>query len=281
MTWFKVDDGFGEHRKVDALGADTPHALCVWLLCGNASGRALTDGVVSEAMLARSCSALSPAARRKAADALVRVGLWEKRSDGWAFHDWLDHQPSRAVVRAEREQARERQRKHRASKAGVSHAVTSAVTDAVTSPSVTGPRPDPSRPDQKNSDAPAGEPETRPDTQRPIGPAARMTAMNETARRSVEDAARTRGTAPPQACSYPDAREWCDLSRWALEVERTRPEVPAEEALAFAVAEWLSTDAAKHGFSPQWLAKNPNEYFLAEAIAKRAKGRELAAQRTS
>ena len=125
MTWFRVDDGFGEHAKVDALGADTPHALAVWLLAGNASARALTDGAVSVAMLNRTCSAIAPATRRRAADALVRVGLWEERADGWAFKDWLEHQPSREQVLAERAAAKERQRRRRSVSHGVSHAVTS------------------------------------------------------------------------------------------------------------------------------------------------------------
>ena len=275
MTWFRVDDGFGEHRKVDALGSETPHALCVWLLCGNASARALTDGVVTEAMLARSCSALSQTMRRKAVAALVRVGLWEAHPEGWAFKDWLDHQPSRDVVVAEREKARERQRKHRAETAGVSHGVTSTVTDAVTSSSVTRPRPDPSRPEEKDLSAAVTEP-------RPKGPAARMTAMNETARSTVIEAAKSRGAGLPQACSHPDHRDWCDLSRWALGTEQNRTDgVSAEEAMGAALAEWLETDAVKHGFSPQWLAKNPNEYFLAECIDRRALGRSIAAKKAA
>lgn len=166
MTWFRVDDGFGEHPKVDSLGAQTPHALCVWLLCGNAAARALTDGAVSEAMLSRACSALSPTMRRKAVEALVRVGLWEVREDGWAFKDWLDHQPSREQVLAKREAERARQNRHRAPTSRVSHAVTPTVTPTVT-PSVshsTPSRPVPSRPgESERARAPEADLATRAD----------------------------------------------------------------------------------------------------------------------
>jgi len=92
VTWFKVDDGFGEHPKVDALGSDTPVALTVWLLCGCGSARARTDGRVTTVALARHCAILKEKDRLRGAAALVRVGLWELApdKDGWIFHHWDD-----------------------------------------------------------------------------------------------------------------------------------------------------------------------------------------------
>lgn len=113
MTWFKVDDGFGEHPKVDALGKDTAIALTVWLLCGNACARNLTDGIVTPTVLARACAALSPTMRERGVGALVRVGLWTDRDDGWAFHDWHEHQPSRDEVLAKREEEKLKKRAKR------------------------------------------------------------------------------------------------------------------------------------------------------------------------
>jgi len=269
VTWFRVDDGFGEHRKVDALGSETPHALCVWLLCGNASARALTDGVVTEAMLARSCSALSQTMRRKAVAALVRVGLWESHPEGWAFKDWLDHQPSRDVVVAEREKARERQRKHRAESAGVSHAVTSAVTDAVTSPSVTRPRPDPSRPDQEERDSDAREaspqkPETLAEAlgepPKPAPSSAGALAA-EKAREYVALAMTNRKAVPHRDCSQPMAPLWGTLASFAIKAAKMHG-TTWDKILKATIRAWADDQAiVERGYPVSFLAANPNQYL--------------------
>lgn len=117
MTWFRVDDGFGEHPKVDALGADQGAALSVWLLCGTACARTLSDGFVTQAMLVRACASLGPATRARGVAALVRVGLWEESQNGsqngWRFHDWHDHQPSRESVIAKRDAEKAKKRGQR------------------------------------------------------------------------------------------------------------------------------------------------------------------------
>lgn len=200
----------------------------------------------------------------------------EKIDGGWRL---INHAKYREKMDAEelKAKAAERQRRHRERKrasrdvtqSNAGHALSRDVTPVTTSEQA-----------QAQSISDHKEISDVGET-KPMGPAARMTAMNEKARTTVIEAARSRGTSPPQACSYPDHRDWCDLSRWALGVESTRADVTAEDALNYALAEWLDTDAAKHGFSAQWLAKNPNEYFLSECIARRAKGRELAEKRGS
>lgn len=108
MTWFKIDDGFSEHRKVDALGTDQPLAIAAWTLCGVTCARKLTDGFVSHADLARSLLTWSVKDRARAAEALVRVELWHEVEGGFQFHRWEDHQPSKAKVEATKADASRR-----------------------------------------------------------------------------------------------------------------------------------------------------------------------------
>ena len=101
MAWVKIDDGFARHPKVLAAGATAAH-LFVAALCH--CNQYLTDGFVAEAVAP---TLLPPGgAWQGAADALVRVGLWEAVDGGWQVHDYLDYQPSREEVLQEREQKR-------------------------------------------------------------------------------------------------------------------------------------------------------------------------------
>lgn len=52
------------------------------------------------------------------ADHLVDVGLWSRTEHGYEIHDFLEYNPSRADVIAERERARKRVEKHRKSRGG-------------------------------------------------------------------------------------------------------------------------------------------------------------------
>jgi hypothetical protein len=51
--------------------------------------------------------------RRRAAENLVEVGLWEVTEEGWRFHDWLGHNVSDQQIQEQREATRARVRKHR------------------------------------------------------------------------------------------------------------------------------------------------------------------------
>lgn len=260
MTWFKVDDGFGEHPKVDALGADTATALAVWLLCGNASARALTDGRVTESMLARSCSALSPVARRRAADALVRVSLWEISDEGgWRFKDWLDHQPARESVLAERAAARDRQRKARQKKA-----VTSTVSHAVTSPEL--PReshnPDPTRPDPTHLEsAPVIPPRTQPGE---LGRVANLVQLAAIA------GYREAGIPAPRETRDMSWKGWADIARFLIDSAELQnwPEDWRDHRPAWLVERFLTDPwAEKRGYPIAHLASNPAEYVLRKTEA--------------
>jgi hypothetical protein len=109
VTWFKVDDGFYDHPKVNDLrsGSCYSDAIALWLLAGSWSSRYLTDGVVPESQVRRF------GLKRPAAAELVRVRLWYEIDDGYAFHEWAEHQPTRDDVRTRRKSATDRQRRHR------------------------------------------------------------------------------------------------------------------------------------------------------------------------
>lgn len=147
MTWFKVDDALSNHPKARAAGLD---AMGLWVVAGAFSGAYLTEGVVPRWYVE------SWPEGGDLADRLVRVGLWITHVDGWEFHDWLEWNPSRDQVEAERKANRERQARYRdkrrsrdvtppvsdAVSNGVSDEETDAGTDAATNGAPS--RPDPS-----------------------------------------------------------------------------------------------------------------------------------------
>ena len=143
MAWGKVDDKL--HSSVKWRSASKP-ARALWSTGLSWCMDQLTDGFVPRDMLP-----VLDGTRAEAAS-LVRAGLWEEVDGGYLYHDWLDYQPSREQVLAERAAAAERQRRARekaketrASRG--SHAVTHAVTHGEVTPVVTVPptRPDPTR----------------------------------------------------------------------------------------------------------------------------------------
>lgn len=115
MTWFRVDDGFPEHPKLEELEHEPARymaAVTVWTIMGADCARRLTDGIVTVARLTKVLHRLGKHALI-GAEALCGTGLWEKHASGWRFHDWRDYQPSRADVKKARRQKTERQRRWR------------------------------------------------------------------------------------------------------------------------------------------------------------------------
>lgn len=104
MTWGKVDDNLAFHPKVIVAGNE---AMGLWVRALSWSAQQLTDGVIPEAII----EALDG---ETAAEALVSAGLWHRLGDDYEFNDWIDYQPSREQVLAEREATRERSRAARA-----------------------------------------------------------------------------------------------------------------------------------------------------------------------
>jgi hypothetical protein len=109
MSWFKVDDGFSDHPKVRSIPRATrAAAIGLWTLAGSWSAKNLTDGHVPAYMLAElGCT-------RGQAAALVQAGLWLRAGDGYDFHEWDDHQPSREQVTERRAKTAERVARWRA-----------------------------------------------------------------------------------------------------------------------------------------------------------------------
>jgi hypothetical protein len=131
MTWFKVDDQLAFHPKIIAC---TPTAIALWVRAGAWSAGHLTDGCLPAAMI-------SPLGyRRRDAEKLVEVGLWEAHRDGYRFRNWDEYQPTKAQVEEEREQNKARQQAWRDRRRNsVRNGVTDGVTDGVTNSAPTRP----------------------------------------------------------------------------------------------------------------------------------------------
>lgn len=148
MVWFKIDDKFHTSSKV--LSIPRSHRLAaigLWSLAGTWAAQNLTDGRVPQYVLAE--LGATPRLRQ----ALVEARLWlDHGPAGVEFRSWVEYQPTRDHVEAERAKAAERQRKAR-ERRDVSRRDTT-VTHGVTSGEVTdlSHDPDPTRPDPtKNS----------------------------------------------------------------------------------------------------------------------------------
>lgn len=142
MTWFRVDDGFYDHPKVEALGLAT---VGLWTVAGSWCAKHLTDGRISVSVIRR----LGGTVRQ--AKSLVSAGLWtELDANSYQFKDWNDYQPRRNDVLAEREAAKARMAEVRARRRGVQaeRSAESSTARSSTPRSATHTRPDPTRPDQ-------------------------------------------------------------------------------------------------------------------------------------
>jgi hypothetical protein len=112
MPWVRLDDRFPSHRKV-ALLSDRAFRLHVSAICWCAEN--LTDGHISdrELPLVAHIRAIKVTAKQ-----LEDAGLWDRTDGGWVIHDYLDYNPSREQVIAERKKNAERQERFRRRKAG-------------------------------------------------------------------------------------------------------------------------------------------------------------------
>ena len=193
MTWFKVDDGFYDHPKVDQL---SNAAVGLWTKAGSWCGKHETDGVI-------------PATRVRAlrgtsaqVQALIDADLWvetstETGAKAYAFCDWFDYQPSREQREKERQEwaekkrkARERKQREQAQRENVPQGVPAMSPEGTSRgvPQMSGTSPDPTRPDP-----------TRPDQLKEGGKVVREGTGGE------------RGSAPPSL--IPD--EWLGNPRLA------------------------------------------------------------------
>ncbi|MFJ3037760.1 hypothetical protein [Streptomyces tendae] len=112
MPWVKLDDRFPSHRKV-ALLSDRAFRLHVSAICWCSEN--LTDGRIADRELPLVAKIRGVKAT---AQALADAGLWDRTDDGWEIHDYLDFNPSREQVLAERKKNAERQERFRRRKNG-------------------------------------------------------------------------------------------------------------------------------------------------------------------
>ena len=112
MPWVRFDDGFPIHRKVEPL-SDGAYRLHTTAICW--SSRNLTDGCIpkSDLLFVAPRTMKRP---EKFVKELVERGLWITTDDGWQIHDYLDYQPSKEQVNAERQKKTERQKRWREKK---------------------------------------------------------------------------------------------------------------------------------------------------------------------
>lgn len=129
MSWAKFDDAFWSHPKVLRAGNEAVGAF-VRMVCY--CSQYLTDGAVSKAT-AREI------ARPKVIEKLVEVGLLETDGNDFRVHGYLERNPSRLQVEAERFAKTQRQNRWRESRVQESkptqNAAKAAVVDASTTPS--------------------------------------------------------------------------------------------------------------------------------------------------
>lgn len=104
MAWVRIDDQVPRHEKFLAAG---PAACWLWV-CGVAHAQSqLTDGFVSDIALP-TIGVLK--GYKPLAEALVRVGLWERVERGYQVHDYLEHNASRVEVLERRREDAERKK---------------------------------------------------------------------------------------------------------------------------------------------------------------------------
>ena len=146
-TWIKLHDNFFRNPKVLAAGDDAA-LLYVQGLCYCSDSE--TDGRIPTAAL-RHISGHRSA--QSLARILVREGLWTETATGWAVHDYLKVQRSKAQIEGEREANRNRALRYRTSRAsnavtnGARHAeVTAPETDTETDTETDNPTPTPPPP---------------------------------------------------------------------------------------------------------------------------------------
>lgn len=127
MSWLRNDDDMLDHdkwRRAIRLGGDA--VMCTWWRLTSWCSRRLTDGEVPADMVEEIAQLKGSKTRAKALRALVAAGLIEQRSDGGvAVVDYLQRNPSRAQVLAERERRAQSQKNRRVGENVTGHAPTS------------------------------------------------------------------------------------------------------------------------------------------------------------
>jgi hypothetical protein len=105
MPWLKMDDQFIFHEKARLVGKEGRN-LQVTALCYCAGQ--LNDGLIRDGLLPTIFALAECDDGPATVERLVEVGMWERVDGGYQIHDYLDYNPSRTQVLAERAAARKR-----------------------------------------------------------------------------------------------------------------------------------------------------------------------------
>ncbi len=101
MTWLKLDDQMADHPKFLVLGDDYETGLAVYIAGLCYCGKHLTDGLIPRVR----AHTLTPSAERMA-PRLVEVGVWHDEGAAYRVHDFLEYNPTKEKVLANRKATR-------------------------------------------------------------------------------------------------------------------------------------------------------------------------------
>jgi hypothetical protein len=104
MTWFRLDDAFHNHPKAIRAGNA---GVGLWVRCGTWSANHLTDGVIPAEVV--NMYGKGPDIAR-----VTAARLWVQEGDEYVIPDYLEYNPSRETVLAQRAADAERKRAARA-----------------------------------------------------------------------------------------------------------------------------------------------------------------------
>lgn len=232
MAWVKIDDGFADHPKMARVGP-LGMALQVAALCY--CNRYLTDGFIPKAVATRLISFDDLARPEDVISSLVSAQVWEEVEGGYLVHDYLEYQPSREQVLAEREKSRQRVQRHRqrqreiASNDGGNAGCNAVTNDGVTPTPV--PVPEPSKEKEIiSSSAPSGADKPRRSRQVPVLP-----QDSDAYRLAVH--LRDAILARDPTTKVPD-----NLNAWAIEADRLLRIDGRDLAEAMRLIEWCQRD---------------------------------------
>lgn len=230
MTWFYVDDKFGESKKVKRIPrGQRMAAIGLWTLAGQWSSGQLTDGHVPAYMVE------DLGGSKRLASVLVTCGLWEESQDGYQFHDWNDWQQTREQVEKKRSDARERMARLRGS-SGEVRANTRVTSGEVRDEFAT---PIPSLPIPTHKDSSAAADSIAADFEnwyaiypkkvaKPAAMKAYRAARKKTAEADLLAGASVMARAYATDKTYcPNPATWLNQERWADEVQPQRPQLRA------------------------------------------------------
>lgn len=112
MSWLRIDDGLATNPKMLAVSA--PASRYLYVVGLTYCARELTDGLIPDGAVGLVVAAAG-SSKRSPQD-LVAAGLWVRVDGGFQVPDYLEFNPSREQVLAERAKGAERQRRSRESR---------------------------------------------------------------------------------------------------------------------------------------------------------------------